>query len=217
MYINLMYTKYPKTFHLPWSPGLQNDDRRFEHIEHLRGKRLVVTEKMDGENTSLYADRTHARSIDSIHHVSRDWVKSFHGTIAHEIPNGWRICGENLYAKHSIGYNNLPSYFMAFSVWDDTNTALSWDDTVMFCTMLNIHTVPVLWRGPFEEFIEIHGRFDQLASETVEGYVVRVEDAFAFAEFEKSVAKYVRKNHVQTDVHWMRAAVVPNKLKDDVQ
>ncbi|MEL7307213.1 MAG: RNA ligase family protein, partial [Pseudomonadota bacterium] len=42
------------------------------------------------------------------------------------------MCGENLYARHSISYNNLPSYFMAFSVWNELNQCLSWQDTKQF-------------------------------------------------------------------------------------
>ena len=38
----------------------------------LIGKQVIVTEKMDGENTSMYRHRIHARSIDSLPHPSRD-------------------------------------------------------------------------------------------------------------------------------------------------
>ena len=47
-----------------------------------------VKEKMDGENTSLYQDGFHARSIDGRHHSSRDWVKGFWAQIAQDIPFG---------------------------------------------------------------------------------------------------------------------------------
>jgi dihydroneopterin aldolase len=42
---------------------------------------------------------------------------------------------------------------------------------------------------------------------------VRLEDAFDYRDFRRSVAKFVRKNHVQTDEHWMAGEVIPNKLK----
>lgn len=41
--------KYPKTMHLPWSPGLQNDDRVIANLDAFRGHEVVVTEKLDGE------------------------------------------------------------------------------------------------------------------------------------------------------------------------
>lgn len=91
-------TKYPRTLHVPWSPGLMNDDRAMDHLGGFVGLDVVVTEKLDGENTTLYADGLHARSIDGRHHPSRDWVKAAHGRVAWTIPEGWRICGENMYA-----------------------------------------------------------------------------------------------------------------------
>ena len=84
--------------HLPWSPGLQNDDRLIDSLEAFHGREVVVTEKMDGENASLYSNHYHARSLDSRHHGSRDWIKSFHGTVRHNIPEGWRP--EELILKH---------------------------------------------------------------------------------------------------------------------
>src|SRR5579863_5868310 len=114
-----MYFKYPRTPHLPWSPGATDDDKMLGSIEHFVGKQIVVTEKMDGENTSLYRDHSHARSLDSQMHPSRTMLRQMHATIKHEIPEGWRICGENLFAKHSIHYSNLPSYFLVFGIYNE--------------------------------------------------------------------------------------------------
>lgn len=45
-----------------------------------------------------------------------------------------------------------------------------------------------------------------------EGYVVRLAEEFSYEKFSTSVAKFVRKNHVQTDQHWMQNEVEPNQL-----
>jgi len=201
--------KYPRTPHLPWSPGGTKDDSFLIDVSHFEGREVVVTEKMDGENTSLYQDHYHARSLDGRHHPSRDWVKAFHAGIASEIPEGWRLCGENLYAQHSIIYDDLRSYFYLFSVWNDQNVALSWDDTLEWVDLLGVDVVPELYRGEFDRHaIEAL----ELDLERQEGYVVRVTDAFAFKDFADSVAKWVRPHHVQTDQHWMYAEIVPNRL-----
>ena len=92
------YYKYPRTYHLPWSPGINDDDKVISNINIFRDHEVVITEKLDGENSSLYSDYIHARSIDGRHHWSRDWVKNFHSKICWEIPQGFRVCGENLYA-----------------------------------------------------------------------------------------------------------------------
>jgi predicted kinase len=195
---------YPRTPHLPWSPGATADDERTADLSGLAGREVVVTEKLDGENTTLYRDGLHARSLDSAHHPSRAWVKSLHGNVASAIPEGWRVCGENMYARHSLGYDDLDSWFYAFSVWAG-DRCLSWDATVRFATSLGIPIPKVLWRGVFDERVLRKLRLDLTRQE---GYVVRAADSFTFDEFRHRVAKWVRTGHVQTDQHWMLAPVV---------
>jgi hypothetical protein len=212
--------KYPRTFHLPWSPGTTSDDKTLD-VEAVGamfgGREIVVTEKMDGENTTVYPDGTcHARSIDSATHPSRDWIRRHAAVLAPDIPEGYRLCGENVYAKHSLHYDCLPSYFLLFGIYDE-DTCLSWDDTELWAEMIGLTTVPVMWRGVWDA--------DLLKRWTVEddwlpscygyegeGYVVRLADSFQLEAFGSSVAKFVRSDHVQTDEHWLHQAVVKNEL-----
>lgn len=205
-----MYVKYPRTFHFPWSRGMTSDDKVIKSLTFMEGKRVVATAKMDGENTSLYRDHYHARSLDSQHHPSRDWVKAFWSTFRHEIPEGFRICGENLYAQHSLRYDDLKSYFYMFSMWEGKR-CLSWDETVMWADLLGIEMVPVLYDGIFDE-VKIREIAEGLDPEKVEGLVVRVADEFNYDDFSKAVAKYVRANHVTTDTHWMHSEIKANGL-----
>ncbi|MCU7822083.1 RNA ligase family protein [Kitasatospora sp. DSM 101779] len=204
-----MRVSYPRTPHLPWSPGASADDVRTGGLDGLRGREVVVTEKLDGENTTLYRDGLHARSLDSGHHPSRAWVKALQGRIGPAVPAGWRVCGENLFARHSLAYRELDSWFYGFSVWDDTDHCLGWDDTVRFLRRLGVPAPRVLWRGVLDEKALRALRLD---TEQVEGYVVRTVGGFPRAEFGQRVAKWVRPHHVQTDTHWMHAAVVENGL-----
>ncbi|MFJ9763896.1 RNA ligase family protein [Streptomyces erythrochromogenes] len=203
-----MRTHYPRTHHLPWSPGASADDVRAVGSAGLAGREVVVTEKLDGENTTLYADGLHARSLDSGHHPSRAWVKGLQGRIGPGIPDGWRVCGENLYARHSIPYEDLDSWFYGFSVWDGDH-CLDWDRTAGFLRGLGVPTPRVLWRGTFDERALRGLRLDTARQE---GYVVRTAAGFDRADFAGRVAKWVRGGHVQTDTHWMYAEVVPNGL-----
>lgn len=207
------YVKYPRTLHLIFSPGLTKDDRVHESHEHWHCKDIVVTTKMDGENTTMYSDYIHARSVNSGNHPSRNRLKAFHASIQGDIPSGWRICGENLYAKHSIFYDNLEAYFLGFSVWTDKNICLGWDDTLEWFELIGIKHVPVLYEGVYDEKvlkdIEAKMNFDK-----DEGFVVRTRDQFHYKDFKQCVGKYVRENHVQTTRHhWKAQPVIPNQTR----
>lgn len=206
-----MRTHYPRTPHLPWSPGAASDDVRLADLAGLTGAEVVVTEKLDGENTTLYADGLHARSLDSAHHPSRARVKALQGRVGPRIPAGRRICGENVFARHSIPYEDLAGHFYGFSVWDG-DLCLGWDRTVAFLRDLGIPTPPVLWRGVFDARAQRTLRALRLDTGRQEGYVVRPAEAFPAAAFGRRVAKWVRPGHVRTDTHWMHAAVVENGL-----
>jgi hypothetical protein len=218
-----MKVKYPRTFHLPWSQGATDDDKThtLDAIDKMfGGKQVVVTEKMDGENTTIYSTgECHARSLDSGNHPSRDYVKGKAREIGcMGMPDGWRLLGENLYAKHSIEYDLLPDYFVLFGVADAGNNARPWDEVEEWANLLDIPHAPVLWRGtwdtekvmglyPFKSLFSSSGKAG-------EGYVVRVAGGFPMGSFDKYVAKFVRSGHVQPDSeHWMSKAVEPNKRR----
>lgn len=203
-------TKYPRTPHLPWSLGRSDDDSILPNVHHFLGKEVVITEKLDGENTTMYSDYIHARSINGRPHPSRDWVKKLHANISYHIPLKWRLCGENLFAKHSIKYENLESYFYLFSIWDDHNICLDWLQTLEWAKMLALHTPRELYRGLWNEKLVSQLPID---TKTCEGFVVRTLEAFPYDSFHHHVAKWVRKQHITTGTQWMNQEVIPNGLK----
>lgn len=200
--------KYPRTPHLPFSGAVASDDVRTS-LKHLDGE-LVVTEKLDGENTTFARDFFHARSLDSRHHPSRDWVKNLWSNIRFMIPEGRRLVVENLYAKHSIGYDDLESFAYGICVIDG-DRVLPWDETVAVFEDFSIPTVPALARGSFT-FNELEDIFVNLDWNVSEGVVVRTVDGFALDKFGANVAKAVRPGHVVTSDDWSRNWQ-PNQLK----
>jgi hypothetical protein len=206
--------KYPRTFHFPWSPGLKNDDRMLETTEGWEGTEVVITEKMDGEGTTMYKNDIHARSLEFEPQPWRTHIKAIHGATAYEIPEGFRVCGENLTAVHSIKYagaSALPSYFQVFNIWKGM-TCLSWAETMEWSALLNLWTVPLIYWGPYSDDL-CKDLCKMLNPETQEGLVVRPARAFHMKEFPYVVGKYVRAKHVQTDEHWTRKPVEYNELE----
>jgi hypothetical protein len=182
-------------------------------MEDLIGSEVVVTLKMDGENTTLYPDGyLHARSIDSVSNWTRDIAKKIHSQIAHDIPIGYRLCCENVYAKHSIHYPDgyLEGYLYLLSVWND-DTCLSYDDTLMYAELFSLPTPKQLYRGVYDESAlkELAANLDTAIEE---GFVVRATRAFNYENFSSCVTKYVRAGHVQTDQHWLKNASPNGKI-----
>ena len=207
------YIKYPRTFHLPFSKKVTEDDRVLEDTSYFKNKKVIVSEKLDGECSTCYKNYMHARSIDGQNHPSRNWLKNFHAQISYNIPDGWRICGENMYAKHTISYNNLKTYFYVFSIWNEKNKCLSWDDTKEWAELLDLELVPVLYEGVWDD--DIIKEFCK--NDKREGFVVRTTDSFSYSDFRKSVAKYVNpifkdKLKEENTYHWRYSAITPNKL-----
>ena len=208
--------KYPRTPHHPWSPGVGSDDKVASDLSRLARQNVVVTEKMDGENTTLFRDGYHARSLDSGYHPSRSWLAGWHAGVAHSIPEGWRVCGENLYARHSMAYDALPGFFLAFSVWDDADCCLSWDATLAWLGERTIPVVPTLFRGSLADDA-LKGIIKGIDPARQEGFVIRTLAGFAMADFPAHVVKWVRAGHVTDARHWSKAPVVPNGLQEYAQ
>jgi len=213
--------KYPRTFHLPWSPGMNRDDRMMEDISVFENKEVIICEKLDGENKNWYSDYMHARSINSDSHPSRNWVKNLWAQKAYNIPEGWRVCGENMYAKHAIHYTNekgnaLDTYFYMFSIWDEKNICLSWDETKEWAELLELQLIPIYYEGVWDmKVIEELNKKMESNLDTIEGYVVRLKREYHYSEFKKVCGKYVRKNHVlQNHGHWSQNKIIPNELKN---
>ena len=215
--MEIINTKYPRTYHIPFSPGRTNDDKVLKDgwFEDYKGKEIVILEKLDGENTAIsHYDvfaRSHGaptRSPWSINLWGRDGVFS---KVFDKIGiNEW-VYGENLYGEHSIHYNKLPSYWHVFAVRDDEKYIwYSWDDVCTVCEIISQPHVPVLWRGIIESEEQLKSLVEKYVNEpscygdTREGVVIRVANEFPIDEFSKNVCKWVRPNHVQTDEHWTK-------------
>lgn len=199
--------KYPRTLHVPWSPGATKDDKIAAEVVL---KDFIFTEKMDGECTTIYSDGyTHARSTTSNHHWSRSRVKQLAGQISSKLPIGYRLVGENVYATHSIEYSNLENeygenwFFQLFAVIDEVFGVLSWEETKNWAEYLEIPHVPV-WRKVYNPApTKLDDKSIPSLVKNLEGYVVRNLHGFRYEDHQENVFKYVRAGHVQTDQHWM--------------
>lgn len=215
------FVKPPRTFHLPFSQGRTKDDVGLSEadLSYLSDRRVVITEKLDGECTAIWGPDgyAHARSTDPLRrHPSRGRVKALAERIGRDIPKDWRVVGENVTAMHSIHYTHLAPhehwYFRPFGIWDERNRCLPWDETEEWCEMLGLLPVPVLYRGRFDHSVLRTLPYDAGTNgDEREGFVVRDADGFPFALHRRAVAKYVRSGHNQCGDDWESRPVVYNR------
>jgi RNA ligase len=205
---------YPRTHHLPWSPGATSDDKIIRNTSCFVNQLVVVSEKRDGENTTLYPDGyVHARSIDGTGKEYQSWIIRKWRETCWQLDEDFRICGENLFARHSIEYDDLTTFFEVFGVFKG-NLCLNWSDTKLFADLLGLKLVPVLYEGMYDEKL-IKDLCEKVINDGSEGIVIRNIDSFTTDDFSSNVAKYVRANHVQTNAHWTKNWT-ENKLRKDV-
>lgn len=206
-----MINKYNRTYHLPWSPGTTSDDRFAPNVDGLLGKEIVITEKLDGENTGMVDAGVYARSHGAF--TTSPWsreVRALHKLkVENVLGEGVYLFGENMEGIHSIEYSNLTSYFYMFGV-RDYNKWESWKTVEDYSYILEIPTVPVLFKGIVNSEKELKTIVEDLVSKPsalgglIEGVVVRNAGSFDDKDFIDNLQKWVRKNHVTTDTHWQR-------------
>ncbi|WP_118974187.1 RNA ligase family protein [Taibaiella koreensis] len=215
--------KYGRTGHFPFSPGTTSDDRiQYQYWSHIQKmEALIHTEKLDGENNCLNRygvfARSHAAPTTSpwTSRLRQQWalMKNDLGDL--------ELFGENLYAIHSIAYRKLEQYYYVFAV-RSLDRWLSWEEVVFYAGAFDLPVVPVLdiigapgkqHEADFSETVlrlsQENSVFDAVdpatgKSCTREGIVTRNTAGFDVNALGENVFKYVRKGHVQTDVHWTR-------------
>ena len=156
--------KYPRTNHVVGS-RLQPGDEELEQIpwKTLRGRHVVVEEKLDGANCGISFSPTRELLLQSRGHFLTggprerqfDWLKRW--AAAHR-EHLWRLLGDRyvvygewLYGKHTIFYDELPHYFVEYDMLD--TQAMTFLNTPARLQMLHgsgIPSAPILRQGPAE-------------------------------------------------------------------
>lgn len=203
-------SKYPRTQHLPFSPGATSDDKIAESVEPLLNIETVITEKLDGSNSALTNPGVYARSHADFSRNPWDremW--NIHQRIKNDIDEDVFIFGENMEGIHSLEYSNLKSYFYIFGIRDN-NIWIPWEGVEEFAYFVDLPTVPVLFKGVIKTEKELREIVENLTSQKSalggerEGVVIRNASLFHNDDFSENVMKWVRKGHVTTNQHWTR-------------
>src|SRR3546814_8307255 len=110
---------------------------------------------MDGSKLTMDIDYIHGESCIVRSHTISGRVKALWSQFQANIPDGWRVCGEDLVNTHSIHYNNLASFLYGYAIWTGENICLSWDETIEYFQLLNISPVEVVYDRSEEHTSEL--------------------------------------------------------------
>jgi hypothetical protein len=206
--------KYPKTPYFSFSPSVDKDDPIIDLTVFL-GKTLILSVKMDGSNTAFHREGIYGRSL---YHQSFSEIKALYGKIKHNIPEGHHVFGESLVAKHSIYYNGplaLSEIFMAFAVYDQRFDSFQDWETVLSTRHYGLEVVSFIVIEPINDVQELEqvitSHFRRITDAGHEGIVVRNQNAFLYSDFSTNIAKMVRPNHVQGEIHWTKNTYIKNE------
>ena len=161
--------KYPRTPHLQGS-NLQKGDEDLNQIsfESIKGKYLVIEEKIDGANCAVSFSSGGELLLQSRGHFLRGgyrerhynllktWAYSLTADFYSVLRERYIMYGEWLYAKHKIYYDSLPAYFVEFDIFDkEKRVFLSTENRRKLLKDLPVSSVPILASGRFEKIDDV--------------------------------------------------------------
>eukprot|EP00794_Sanderia_malayensis_P014062 gene14061-15528_t len=230
--------KFPRTMHVLDAGGsnVSRDDLVMSKNEakiFIKGKTITVEEKIDGANIGISLSDNYQIVVQNrSHYVSSSthrqfgpldkWISDHSDELYKILDNGTQILfGEWLYAKHSILYTNLPSYFIAFDIYNsDKKKFLSSSRRDKILQRSGIATVPLIDEKQFknvEELLSLLQTPSKFYDGPVEGIYLRINDDkqkqndVADQGFLLNRAKIVRPGFIQNiEAQWTRQKFTKN-------
>lgn len=153
--------KYPRTRHVEGSRLQPGDEGTGEvPFDELRGRHLVVEEKLDGANSAVSFGEDGELLLQSRGHYLeggarekhfdrlKGWATVHADALRARLGARYVMYGEWLYAKHTVFYDALPHWFMEFDVLDRASGVfLSTPARRELLAGLPVAQVPVLFEG----------------------------------------------------------------------
>lgn len=153
--------KYPRTPHISGS-RLQPGDEDLSQISfsYIKGKNIVVEEKVDGANTAISFGKNGELLLQSRGHyltggyrerhynLLKQWAGIHKESLYKILGARFIMYGEWLYAKHTVYYDALTHYFLEFDIFDrDSGKFLDTPSRQQITRQLPVCSVPVLYSG----------------------------------------------------------------------
>lgn len=162
--------KYPRTRHIEGS-RLQPGDEDLSQVpfSELKGKHLVIEEKVDGAQVGisftsdgelLLQSRGHylvgGSANEAQYGIVKAWATTYRSLLWEILGSRYVMYGEGMQKKHTVFYDALPHYFLEFDVLDtETDRFLSTKMRRILFHGTPVVSVPVLFEGTVKSLGEI--------------------------------------------------------------
>ena len=128
---DVQIVKYPRTRHVDGSRIQTGDeDLNVVPFEQIRGRHVVVEEKIDGGNAGISFDTSANLKLQSRGHflvggprekhfaLLKQWANLLIDPLFTLLEDRYIMYGEWMYPWHTVFYDALPHYFMEFDIYD---------------------------------------------------------------------------------------------------
>ena len=161
--------KYPRTRHVEGSRKQAGDeDLNSVRFAEIKGKYLVLEEKIDGANCGISFGEEGRLYLQSRGHflnggygesqfdMLKVWAECYRDRLRQVLGSRYVMYGEWMFAKHTVFYDRLPHYFMEFDIFDrEREVFLDTPSRRKLTAQMPICSVPVLAQGVFESTEQI--------------------------------------------------------------
>jgi hypothetical protein len=224
------FVKFPRTPHLFWLGRTPpRADKVLDPIEagKLLRQPVALEEKIDGAYIgisltpagALHVQNRGAYLTPGTHLQFRplwSWLAAHEKALRDTLTPEWILFGEWCYARHSVYYDALPDWFLAFDVYDrQIGRFWSRERRNELAAQAGIATVPFLDFGTFDRSVlEKQLGQSRLGSEPMEGLYLRWDEG----PWLVARAKLVRASWVEFDEeHWSKRLLRTNRCRRDAE
>lgn len=215
--------KFPRTAHALNLGAATRDDKvlPLSDLNHWINQRcrLLIEEKVDGANIGFHIRGSDHRIIaqNRSHYISSHYHPQFAPLdkwIAKHTEDLWELLepdrtilyGEWLYATHSVYYDALPDYFIAYDLYDVvTKTFLPREELAVRIARTKLHQVPLIYEGIVESQDHLRALVNgtsEYGAPKREGIVIRLCDENKVV----ARAKLVRPDFIAGNERWNRSS-----------
>ena len=218
--------KFPRTAHV-YSERRYREDLQLSELEtkDLFENELIIQEKVDGANLGLYMKDGEIYAINRNtpidYSITRNdqfkklgkWINNNYVDLSSILEDNKMLFGEWLYAEHSVRYDNLPSYFLSFDIFDlNEEKFVSQTKLEDILEDTDISYNPVLYKGRINSISDLDNLMvqSQFGPEKMEGLYLRVDDENHLVKRNKYVGAHFIQA-IEEDGHWKNKGMKINK------